>query len=143
MRRPRLDPSRHALPSLTLMTAGVIAAAGLVHLRFGPEHMGEGTVLGLAFYAMGVAQVATAAALVLRQRSARTARAAVVLNLSLAALWVVSRTVGLPFGHHAWEPEAAGAADVLCTVAEVWSALAVMVVLPRFRALPKVAAAVA
>ncbi|HET7487509.1 MAG TPA: hypothetical protein VFJ85_06225 [Acidimicrobiales bacterium] len=131
MRRP--PPSPQVL-SVTLATAGMIAAAGWVHLRFGPEHMMESTSFGLAFYAMGVAQIAAAAALVATRGSTLSARVAVVLNLGIAGLWAVSRTVGLPIGPEAWHAEAAGAADVVCTVAEVWAAVAMVLLLPRVRA---------
>lgn len=132
-------PSRPALAAATAATAGVIAAAGWVHLRFAPEHLMESTALGLGFYAMGIVQVAVALALVARRTSALVAGGAVAVNLAIAAVWLVSRTTGLPVGPEQWHAEAAAVPDVVCTVAEVWSALAVLYLLPRLRTHPEVA----
>ena len=44
----------------------------------------------------------------------------VLLNLGAIALWVVSRTVGAPFGPHAGEPELVQAADLCALLREVY-----------------------
>jgi hypothetical protein len=42
-----------------------------------------------------------------------------VVNLGVAAAWVLSRTVGMPIGPEAWTPEAVGVVDVVATLFEV------------------------
>lgn len=113
------------------VTAGVMASAGVIHLLYGPEHMMEWMGFGLAFYAMGIAQIAGAAVLLAGVRSGAARSVAIWGNLAIVAVWVVSRTVGLPVGPEPWHREALGAADILCTVAEVWIALVVTVLVPR------------
>lgn len=115
------------------VTAGVMASAGVVHLRYGPEHMMEWVGFGLAFYAMGIAQIAGAAVLLAARRNRFVRSVAVWGNVAIALVWLLSRTVGLPIGPEPWHPEALGAADLLCTVAEVWVAVVVLALVPTTR----------
>ena len=50
-------------------------------------------------------------------------------NLSIALVWLVSRTVGLPFGPERLRAEAVGVKDVLATWDEVWLATLVATLL--------------
>jgi Na+-transporting methylmalonyl-CoA/oxaloacetate decarboxylase gamma subunit len=44
---------------------------------------------------------------------------AVVLSLGIAAVWLMSRTVGLPIGPEHWTPEEVGSLDVVSTADEL------------------------
>jgi hypothetical protein len=122
-------------PGRAAAVAALLAGAGAIHLAVAPEHAGEFLPFGVAFYAMAAAQVAAAAAFVTGVRSPALGRAAVVLSLAIAALWVISRTVGLPIGPEPWHPEAVGAEDSLCTALELGAtALLTGRALPTLRA---------
>ena len=54
--------------------------------------------------------------------SRRLLLAGAIGNLAIASVWLVSRTVGLPLGPEAWEPEAIHVADIVATLDEVASA---------------------
>jgi hypothetical protein len=44
---------------------------------------------------------------------------AIVVNSAVIAVWIVSRTIGLPIGPHPWQPEAIGLLDLFATGFEV------------------------
>jgi hypothetical protein len=43
----------------------------------------------------------------------------VVVNGVVVAAWIASRTIGLPFGPHAWVAEPVGALDATATLLEL------------------------
>jgi len=56
-----------------------------------------------------------------------------IVNLGVIALWLVSRTTGLPFGSQPWIPEPVGMADLFATSFEVvLVGLVGAALLPRF-----------
>jgi len=118
------------------VAAGVLASAGAVHLQYAPEHMMEWAGFGLAFYVMGIAQLAGAVSLLAGVRSNAARSLAIWGNVAIALVWLLSRIVGLPIGPEPWHREALGAADVLCTVAEVWVALVVAALVGRAEVAP-------
>ena len=67
----------------------------------------------LFFAVLGAAQIGWGLAALARDR-APFPRAVIGVNVGVLALWVVSRTVGLPVGPEAGTAEAVGRADVLC-----------------------------
>ena len=95
------------VPETTFVACVGSAAAAVVHLGLAPEHLGESLVLGLGFVAAAAAQAASAL---------HGARFAVPLNLALVALWLVSRTTGLPF---IAEAEPVGVLDGLTVALEL------------------------
>jgi len=114
---------------LSLVAAGAMAAAGVIHLRFAPEHMEEDWLHGAAFYLMAAGQLLLVPYLLSRTVSRTTARAGALANLGIVAVWLLSRTVGAP-GLHGWEArEAVGFADMLCVALQLMTAatLAVLV----------------
>ena len=91
-------------------------------------HFEEWWGSGLFFALLAPAQIAWAV-LVLRDPAwAGLLRAGAVASLLVAALWMVTRTVGLPFGAHPGVPEPLGLKDSLATTAQLacaalaWSA---------------------
>ncbi len=100
--------------------------AGLVHLAVVQEHLQEWWLYGVFFAAVGAAQIGWALAALARDR-APFLRTVVYGNLAVVALWAATRTVGLPIGPEPWQVEAAGRADVLCTLLEVAVAGALLV----------------
>lgn len=106
----------------TAVARGVVAAcaigAGAIHFGFAPGHFDESGFHGAFFFLVGWAQLAFALAVILRPTRA-VMRLGIVLNGAIVLLWIVSRTVGMPFGDDPWVAEAMNFPDVLATVLEV------------------------
>lgn len=77
--------------------AALLGASGVVHLALVPPHIGTWVWEGTAFAVAGWLQVTLAVLLVTRPSRVALLSAAAI-DLVLIALWVVSRTSGLPFG---------------------------------------------
>jgi len=93
-------------------------SAALIHVMAASHHFAEWWLFGAGFVVMALLQ--GACALGLERSSRRLAPlAAVVVNAAIVLLWLWSRTLGLPFGPDAGEPEAIGIADALCTLTEL------------------------
>ena len=115
--------------------AAVLAvAAGLIHAVAGVSHLGEYWLFGVFFALLAVAQVGWGA-LVYRGASRRVLVAGAAGSAAVALLWLVTRTVGLPFGPHAGSPEPVGVLDVLATLDEqvVVAIVLALVRFPRLR----------
>jgi MFS family permease len=97
--------------------AALSAGAGLVHAAVAPEHFREHVAYGVFFVAVAVAQLAWPR-WVVRSGTRKVLAAGLIGNLGIIAVWVVSRTSGLPVGPEAFEREAIGAADGLATAFE-------------------------
>ena len=92
--------------------------AGVVHVGLCPSHFEEATVFGLFFLVTALAQLWWAATIVGSQTRPLYLWGAAI-QLVPATVWLVSRTVGLPFGPDPWEAEAIGGLDVVTTLIEV------------------------
>ena len=112
--RERPDPEGE-----TALAAGSIAvAAGVVHLALVVAHLREATALGLLFVAAGLGEIALGVG-VIRWREPRLLALGYLLLVSIVAAWLMSRTVGLPFGSDAWRPEPLGLLDGVTSAAEL------------------------
>ena len=109
--------SRHAL---RFSAALLLLGAAAVHFAVAPAHFQEYAPFGLFFVGAGLLQCAAAAAALLRP-SRRMFIAAGAGTLAVVALYVVSRTAGVPVGPRPWRPEMIGFPDVACTAMEVVS----------------------
>ena len=97
--------------------AALTAGAGAIHLAVVPDHLREYLLFGIFFAVVGGAQLGAAAALL---RPTRPLVVGVAVGQALlVALWLVSRTTGLPIGPEPWTPEEIGVADVVCIVLEL------------------------
>jgi hypothetical protein len=128
------------MPLVTQRTAArfVLAAAtvgaGAIHLAFAPEHLAEYRPLGLGFAAAGILQLVWAVAVTVRD-SARWLLVGGALSLAFVGVYVMSRTVGLPLGPKAFQPEPFGLADLVCCALEVLVGLAAIALACRPAAL--------
>ncbi|MFU8854444.1 hypothetical protein ACNAW0_26205 [Micromonospora sp. SL1-18] len=102
--------------------------AGLIHYAVVPEHRSEWVWYAVFFTLLGAFQLIWAAA-VWAVRRRWLLGLGVVANAAAISLWAISRTVGLPFGPDAGEPELAGVIDVLCVLAEAVALTAAAAVL--------------
>jgi hypothetical protein len=112
---------------LELVACGLSLAAGGVHAMAGPAHLAEWWAYGLFFFASAAIQVAYGLLLLTRGiegwggwMAVRTKVYAggIVLTLGIIAVWVVSRTVGVPVGPAAFEPEPIGVLDAVSKAIE-------------------------
>jgi len=110
--------ARRAIAVATLFGAQVL------HSFVMDDHFREWIPAGVFFLAIGMAEGIAGAGLVLYP-SRRIARAAVWLSIATVSLWLVSRTIGLPFGPF-FAPEAVGRADATATLFEVATAVALL-----------------
>jgi FtsP/CotA-like multicopper oxidase with cupredoxin domain len=105
--------------TVLLYAAALSLIAALIHLWAMPEHFEEWWGYGIFFLIAAAAQACYGLALLTRLSRALLLLG-VVGNLSIVSLWVVTRTVGIPFlGPHAGEVEPVGAMDLLATMAEM------------------------
>ena len=119
----------------TLRTLAALAMLGaaVIHFAFAPDHLSEQTSHGVFFLVAGWAQLLGAAALGFGWRPQRAwLYGTAAFNLGVAALWLVSRTAGLP----GEEPEAVGFPDSLATGLEVFAAVAALAVVLGWVKLP-------
>jgi hypothetical protein len=104
---------------LLRLGAVLSAAAAVVHLSVARLHFDEYWLFGVLFIVSGVLQLAWAALIWRRGGDRRVLLAGVGLQLGVVAVWVLSRTAGLPYGPHPWDPESVGPLDTVCTFDEL------------------------
>lgn len=93
-------------------------AAALIHAWAIPEHFGEWWGYGAFFAVVAGAQAYLSDVLLYRPRP-ELILTGIVGNLAVVALYVVTRTVGIPvFGPHAGEVEVIGGIDSVAVMAE-------------------------
>lgn len=101
--------------------AGLSVVAGLLHLFVTPEHFEEWIGYGLFFFIAATSQLLFAFVIAAYTPPAReTLWAGILGNTAIIVLWVITRTVGIPFvGPEAGEIEPIGLIDSLSKVAEL------------------------
>jgi gas vesicle protein len=105
-------------PAMRWMLAALSFAAGVIHLVMVPQHAQESTRVGLAFAAAGWFQIAFGIAVVVRP-SRGWIRLGIVANVVFVAVWVFSRTVGLPDWTGDGGIEKTKSVDALCVGFEI------------------------
>jgi hypothetical protein len=111
-------------PLRTLVIAACIGGA-VIHFAYAPVHLREDALHGVVFLGMAWAQLGLAFALA-RWRDARWPwQAAAGVNAAIIALWVVSRTLGVPGD----DPEPVGFPDALATGLEAVAVAGALVAL--------------
>jgi hypothetical protein len=108
--------------------ASLAFGAAFVHFAEMGDHFNISTAHGVFFAAAAWLQLAFGLAVVLRP-SRRLFQGLILLSAAIIGTWIISRTVGVPFGTPEWEPESVGFPDVLSTVFEALTIGASLVVL--------------
>jgi hypothetical protein len=90
----------------------------LIHIGAAVDHYSEFPLYTLTFAVFATVQMVWAAMLV-RRPSRRVLLFGCAFNVGIAALWVASRTIGVPIAPRAWVPETVGVADLVETVGEI------------------------
>jgi hypothetical protein len=106
------------------------AGAATVHFAVISEHVDQWWLFGVFFAGSGLTQ-ALFAVLVLLLTSPMIYAAGALGNAGIVVLWIVTRTVGLPFGPNSGEAELVGTADVIATVLEAIIVFGCVVLLMR------------
>jgi hypothetical protein len=119
-------------PWLAVAAASSVVAA-VVHVVVMPAHLEEHWSFGVFFGLLAVVQLGYAGALALRP-SRDVLVAGALVNAATVALWLLSRTVGLPLGPEAGTPEPVGLLDATSTLAEVVLLVATAVAVRQARA---------
>ena len=114
-------------PAVLLAAAGTVVSAA-VHLSVIREHFAESARYGVFFCVLAAVQLLAAAWLAFRPARA-VLGAAAAASAGVVLLWLVTRTVGLPFGPEAGEVEQLGAADLIATAAELLTTAAALAAL--------------
>jgi hypothetical protein len=104
--------------ALVLCTAALSLAVAYAHFAYAASHFAEWWAYGVFFVAAGNLQALFAYLLVWRPRP-WLALAGVAGNLAVLAVYVLSRTSGVPLGPHARVVEQAGTVDWLTAAGEV------------------------
>src|SRR5690242_8321807 len=92
----------------------LLLGAAAIHFAVAPEHFQEYLPYGLFFVGLGLIQLDLAAAVLLAP-SRRLYAIASGGIVAVIAIWLASRTVGLPLGPEAWKPEPVGLIDLLAS----------------------------
>jgi hypothetical protein len=112
------------------LAALVSVASAVIHLSASIHHFSEYWLFGTLFLVAAAAELAWSAR-VWRDGSPRLLVAGALVQLGVAAVWVWSRTAGLPIGPEAGEAERVGALDVQSTIDELLTVLLIALLLPR------------
>ncbi|MCX6509255.1 MAG: hypothetical protein NT081_00355 [Actinobacteria bacterium] len=99
------------------LAAVLSLTAGAVHFGYAPHHLSEDWAHGWFFLLIAAYQCAFAVLIVARPRRWVWA-SAIIINVGIIATWVVSRTVGLPFGPEALRSEVFSAPDIVSSIVE-------------------------
>jgi FtsP/CotA-like multicopper oxidase with cupredoxin domain len=87
------DYPRALVYPIIILTLGAAA----IHLAVAPDHLQEYLPYGIFFLVVGLAQAALAVAMLVRP-SRRVFAAVALIAVGCVVIWIISRTVGLPFG---------------------------------------------
>jgi len=110
---PLVDHARRRYLPLAVVSS---AAAAGVHAAVGPEHFAEQALFGVFFAGAALAQLGWSVLMVARPSRALLV-AAVIGNAAVLALWLTTRTIGLP--GLLPEPESLGPWDLSCAAWEL------------------------
>lgn len=110
--------------TLGAAVAGLSAGAAVIHFAMVPGHIGNSLIDPLGFAVAGWFQLWVAAAALSGRAGRATWAASVVGNLAISAMWVWSRTIGLPIGNHQGVVEEVGAIDLAAQVLGMAAAIA-------------------
>jgi len=116
------------------LVAAVVFIDGLIHIGAAVDHYREFPLYTLVFAVLATVQMSWAA-MILRRPSRPVLLSGCAFTVSVVGLWVASRTIGVPIAPQAWVPETVGVADLVETVGEIATVVAVMslVMSPRRR----------
>ena len=128
---------------MSIVVGALTASAGLIHFSVISHHSGGDAIVPVGFMVVGLLQVGLAALLVADRQVQRALVASSLVNVGSLAVWIYSRTIGLPFDPYGGIPEAVGSTDLVAAGLEAGAVAiaASMLVAPGALRLPRNAAA--
>ncbi|HEV2982602.1 MAG TPA: hypothetical protein VGX51_14330 [Solirubrobacteraceae bacterium] len=118
-------PGYAARETVLVLTAALVFIDGLIHIGAAVDHFEEFHLYAAAFGVLAAVQIAWAAMLA-RQPSRRVLLAGCAFSAGVIAMWATSRTVGVPIAPQPWRPEPVGVADLVETLGETVTVVAVL-----------------
>jgi hypothetical protein len=118
--------------TVLLLAAAVAFVDGLIHIGAAIDHFSEFALYTLVFAVLATVQIAWAA-MILWRPSRPVLLLGCAFTVSVIGLWVASRTIGVPIAPRAWVPERVGVADLVETVGEIATVIAVLSVVMSSR----------
>jgi len=127
------------LPLARLTAVCCLFGAEAIHTSVMDEHINEWLPIGLFFLAISLVEGLLAVALI-TVPTPKVSKLAIGVSLGTVALWLLTRTVGIPIGPMAWNAEPFGRADTLSSALELVTAVVLLgpvtaLVITRKRAL--------
>jgi hypothetical protein len=113
-----------------LGAAALLVGSALIHAAVVRAHIEHWRPMGMFFLILAMVEAYLAIGLVLSE-SWGLYVATIAVNLGTAGIWLLSRTMGLPFGPEAFQAESIGVLDAVCTALEL--AACVLVATPLTR----------
>jgi hypothetical protein len=120
--RPLSHPEPRTVDDAVLIACGLALGAGAIHVVACYQHVQEYLLYSVFFGLLAVGQIGLGVALY-RSTRALWLWVGATTSLAVVALWVVSRTVGLPLGPETWTPEEVGPLDIVASADELVLAL--------------------
>jgi hypothetical protein len=108
----------------------LLVGAALIHAAVMRAHLDHWRPESMFFLVLAMAEAYLAVGLLLWDSWGLYA-ATIALNLVTAAIWLWSRTVGLPIGPEAFQAQSIGALDAICTAFELGACVLVATPLTR------------
>ena len=116
------------------VVAWLSLAAGAIHAVAMVDHFSHWWAYGLFFLALTYGQVLWGVAVLRKRAPDRILILGAQANLAICAVWLVSRTIGVPIGPEAPGPEPVGIMDVAATMDQVvLAAYVALIVRPALR----------
>jgi hypothetical protein len=112
-------------PLLRLTAVACLFGAEAIHIAVIDEHLSEWLPAGLFFVGIALAEGLLGVGLLVKP-TARLRRAAIWVSLGTVAVWLLSRTAGLPVGPMSGRTEHVGISDSVATGFELVTAFALL-----------------
>lgn len=112
-------------PWLRAIAAIMSLLAGAIHIGQVAVHLDEDWTFGAFFIAVGIIQL-LAALLLLRPRPRAWSWLGIAGSAAVIAIWMMSRSLGLPFGAESGQAETIGMADAAASTAEAITIMALL-----------------
>lgn len=112
------SPEREQIDDRLFIACGLAWAAAIIHVKAALDHADQSVLESVLFDLTACAQFVWGIA-VYRGAGRGVLVAGALGSLAVAAVWVVSRTAGLPIGPAPGEPEAVGLIDTVASCDEL------------------------
>lgn len=112
------SPEQQQVDDRLFVACGLSWAAAIIHVKAALDHLDQSAAEAVLFELVACAQLIWGIA-IYRGAGRRVLLAGIAGSLAVVAVWVVSRTSGLPIGPAAGHPEAVGLIDTVASCDEV------------------------